>query len=144
MIFSIVIGLFGVQLLYALFLCILVILPHKKDYVVTPTIAVSTAKVRVFESAFCESHRSPSYKFSSYSRYCAQEYRQGVRCPFASCNKCVQKGGGGYEEKPSFPTRPPLYIVFSYHSKYSIYQADCRFLLQIRHRFLFFVLLYTF
>jgi iron complex outermembrane receptor protein len=54
MISIMVIGLFGVQLLYALFLCIFVLLPHKKDYVVTPTIAVSTVKVRGVESVFCE------------------------------------------------------------------------------------------
>ena len=99
---------------------------------------VSTAKVPIFEFVCGVSHPFPSYKFSLYSRYCVREYQPNAQCPFAGCNKCARKDDGGCGERLSSPTRSPPYIAFSYHSKYSICPADCRFLSRIRHRFLFF------
>ena len=98
----------------------------------------NTAKALIFEFVCGVSHLFPLYIFSSCSRYCVRECRQGVQCPFANCNTCARKDDGGYGGRPSSPTHSPPYIVFSYHSKHSIYQADCRSSSRTRLHFLFF------
>ena len=115
------------------------VLPHNENYVVDFFFAhLNTARALIFEFVCGVSHLFPSYIFLLYLRYCDQEYPQGVRCPFASYNKCARKDDGGCGERLSFPTRSPPYTVFSYHSIYSIYQADCRSSSRTRLRFLFF------
>ena len=103
----------------------------------------NTAKALISEFACGVSHRFPSCKFSSCSRYCVRGYQPNARYPFANCNKCVRKDDGGCGERPSSPTHSPPCIAFSYHSKYLIYQADCRSSSRTRLRFLFFVPWYT-
>jgi hypothetical protein len=115
-----------------------VILLHNGNYVVDFFAHFNTAKALIFESVCGVSRLFPLCKFSWYLRCCAQECQPIARCLFANYNKCAQKDDGGYAERLSFPTRSPPYIAFSYHSKYLIYQADCRSLLRTRLRFLFF------
>ena len=115
--------------------------PHKANYVVLFLCAIfNTARVRAFEFVCGVSRLFPSYKFSLYSRCYDRGCQPSARCLFASCNKCVRKGDEGCGERLSFPIHSPPYIAFSYHSKYSIYQADCRSSSRTRLRFLFFAL----
>ena len=123
------------------YLCINIHIPHNENYVVDFFFdRFNIAKVLISEFVFCVFHPFPLYKFSLCLRYYVREYQQGGQYPFAGYNKCARKDDGGCGGRPSSPTHSPPYIVFSYHSKYSIYQADCRSSSRTRHRFLFFVL----
>ena len=117
---------------------------HNENYVVDFFFArFNTAKALIFVFVYGGFLPFPSCIFSSCSRYCDRGCQPSARYPFASYNKCARKGDGGYAETPSFPTHSPPYITFSYHSKYSIYQADCHSSSRTRCRFLFFALCYT-
>lgn len=104
----------------------------------------SRLAAQVFVSAFYEFRLLPLCISVWYSHLSVQEYRQVLQHLFGWNNRFVQTDAEGYAGT-LYPL-PPLHfhIVFSYQTIYCFYPTVSRFCLQIRSRFLYCFLLYSF
>ena len=108
---------------------------HNGDYV------VNTEEVRAVVFAVCVYHRFLGCIYGSYLCLNARECQTDEQCLFEYCNKSLQTSAWDCAEKPCLPQLLPARKAVSYSTKYLICQADCRFCLWKRNRFLFFAFL---
>ena len=114
-----------------------ILLPHKVNYVVLFFLTIfSIAKVQVFEFVCGVSRPFPSYKFSLCLRCYDRGCLQGAQCPFASCNKCVQKDALNYGGILFLSIFRLIRRVFSYQPIYLTCQEVYHSGSQTRSRFL--------